>query len=372
MKYLLLIDSLTGAGAQRQLVNLAIGLQSRGHKVSLATYAPKNFFHTQLITHGIDRVYLAKNSRFDVKPVIQLAQTVHHLKPNVLIAFLRTPSVYAELVRIALPHTRLIVSERSGIDVTGFSRADYLAGFGHRLAHRIVTNSEDYLGHLLAVHPTLATRASVIYNGLDERYFANAAYGPASRRPADGQTRFCVVASRATRQKAPDVLVEALGLLLARGINTFSVDWIGPVTRETTLVRHVEKRIDALSLGEHWNWLGACDDTSEIYARYDALISPSLFEGVSNTMCEALCSGLPVVATDIADNRLILENGKTGLLCAPDDPEALANAIAAFLERTPAEREFLSSRSHARARSLFDLTRYVDRWEALCREVTAS
>jgi len=117
MKVLLFIDSLTGAGAQRQLTNLAIGLKNRNHTVLVATYAPLTFFLEDIQSEAIDYECFNKSHRFDLGPAWKLRKCIKRFRADVVVAFLRSPSLYAEITKLARPKTKLIVSERAGIDL---------------------------------------------------------------------------------------------------------------------------------------------------------------------------------------------------------------------------------------------------------------
>lgn len=383
MKVLLFIDSLTGAGAQRQLVNLALGLDGRGHDVTLATYAPKDFFLSRLDGSGVAYLNFQKAYRFDPMPVWRLLRTVDRVAPDVLIAFLRTPSVYAEMVKVLRPSLPLVVSERAGVDAGGLTRGDRAAGTLHRLATRVTGNSHGYLGRLVEARPALASRTEVIYNGVDDVFFENGrrrgegplgegdGTGDGHGEGGDGQRpiRLCVVAARATRQKAPLVMARAVAKLSRRELPPFTLEWIGPVDEGIALVRETVDEIARHRLDDIWRWVGPVKDVVARYPDYDALVSPSLYEGVANTVCEAMASGLPVIVTDIADNARILADGGGGLICPPDDAGALADALQDFLSLSGRERVAMGRRAHARASEQFSMTRFVDRWEGLCHRL---
>ncbi|WP_313950413.1 TIGR03088 family PEP-CTERM/XrtA system glycosyltransferase [Accumulibacter sp.] len=78
-------------------------------------------------------------------------------------------------------------------------------------------------------------------------------------------------------------------------------------------------------------WLpGQRDDIPEILRGLDCFVLPSLAEGVSNTILEAMASGLPVIATDVGGNSELLEVGRSGELVSAADVEAMAQQIAAY------------------------------------------
>jgi glycosyltransferase involved in cell wall biosynthesis len=77
---------------------------------------------------------------------------------------------------------------------------------------------------------------------------------------------------------------------------------------------------------------GERSDIKEVLRETDLAVLPSLSEGMSNFLLEAMAAGLPVVATEVGGNPEIVENGKTGLLVRSCDAEALSDAMNRILE----------------------------------------
>ena len=61
-------------------------------------------------------------------------------------------------------------------------------------------------------------------------------------------------------------------------------------------------------------------------------VLPSLAEGISNTILEAMATGLPIIATRVGGNPELVEEGRTALLVPADDPQAMAAAIAVYAD----------------------------------------
>jgi glycosyltransferase involved in cell wall biosynthesis len=80
-------------------------------------------------------------------------------------------------------------------------------------------------------------------------------------------------------------------------------------------------------------WLpGNRNDVPRILRGFDLFVLPSLAEGISNTILEAMATGLPVVATSVGGNAELVEEGVTGTLVAPDNPQRMATALRAYVE----------------------------------------
>lgn len=87
-------------------------------------------------------------------------------------------------------------------------------------------------------------------------------------------------------------------------------------------------------------WLaGDRKDVPDIMRGLDAFVLPSIAEGISNTILEAMASALPVVATDVGGNAELLDNGVTGQLVPSRDADTMATALLEDFRRPELARE---------------------------------
>jgi glycosyltransferase involved in cell wall biosynthesis len=113
--------------------------------------------------------------------------------------------------------------------------------------------------------------------------------------------------------------------------------------------------------------LGICTDMPALYAAADAVLSTSAFgEGFSNVIAEGMAAGLPAVATDVGDARIIV--GESGVVVPPRDPAALAAALDRLAEAGPGERAIRATTARARIEQHFSLARCVAAFDALHRD----
>jgi glycosyltransferase involved in cell wall biosynthesis len=98
-----------------------------------------------------------------------------------------------------------------------------------------------------------------------------------------------------------------------------------------SLKPHVQQLLDEAGLSTS-SWLpGARDDVPQLMQRMNLFVLPSLAEGISNTILEAMASGLPIVATDVGGNGELVASGQTGVLVERADELALARAIEDYV-----------------------------------------
>jgi sugar transferase (PEP-CTERM/EpsH1 system associated) len=126
----------------------------------------------------------------------------------------------------------------------------------------------------------------------------------------------------------------------------------------------VERVIDAARVrGLVW-FAGERADVPEVLRQLDCFVLPSLGEGISNTILEAMASGVPVVATRVGGNGELVSDGYTGILVEPANPAALARAILAYFEDPVLARRH-GAAGRQRAVACFSLQGMIDRYHEL-------
>jgi sugar transferase (PEP-CTERM/EpsH1 system associated) len=210
-----------------------------------------------------------------------------------------------------------------------------------------------------------AARVTCLPNGVDERRFA-----PRARRAAsdtEGHPRPVVIGSvgRLEGVKGHRTLIAAVARLVADGgvdRRAVRVRLVGDGPLREMLAQDIEQA----GLGGVVELLGERNDVDEIMRQFDVFVLPSLAEGISNTVLEAMASGLPVVATDVGGNAELVDHGTTGLLVPANDPTALAEGMARYVG-SALLRETHGQSARARVEREFALSRMIERYRELYR-----
>lgn len=212
----------------------------------------------------------------------------------------------------------------------------------HLASHRTLVNSRFSLETMRGVLPALASRATVVYNGV-----ASPDDPVPARKTIDGSLRVLYV-GRLSPRKGPDVLVAAAEVLKKRGIDA-SVTLLGAVFPgyewfEDQLRAQVRDRdLDVA-------FAGFTPDVWPFLAAADVLVVPSrVDEPFGNTAVEGVLALRPVVASDSSGLREAAGGYPTAQLVTADDPIAIADALSLVRD----EWATLSARTHeARAEAL--------------------
>jgi glycosyltransferase involved in cell wall biosynthesis len=172
-----------------------------------------------------------------------------------------------------------------------------------------------------------------------------------------------VCAGRLEAQKGQDVLLEALGELRTKGL-----EFVCALAGEGSQRSVLERRIETLGLGGVVRLLGQVDEIGPLLAAADVVVLPSRWEGLPLVLLEAMARGRAIVATAVGGIPEAIEDDVHGRLVPPDDPAALARALASLHQR-PDTSYRLGMRAADRARERYNWGRVVETFEAVYDEV---
>jgi sugar transferase (PEP-CTERM/EpsH1 system associated) len=126
----------------------------------------------------------------------------------------------------------------------------------------------------------------------------------------------------------------------------------------------IEQQVNALGLESRVRLLGERKDVPLVLKGLDLFFLPSVGEGMSNSILEAMATGLPVVATRVGGNPELVQDDVTGILVEPSAPFALAAAMKRYLD----DPELIARHGNAgraRVEAEFSLTRMLNAYESL-------
>lgn len=345
---------------------LAVHLRRAGHDVDVLTYRRIRWFDSTVEAAGIPVRRLAPAGR--LRRMAAVRRAVRERDPDVVVAFLSGPAIYAELA--GLPDRRF------GLIVSEFTVPGDAVRWGQRLrlaAHRlladtIVTEADDVRRRLVGAAPWLADRIEVILNGVDLDRFRP---DTPSTVPA-GETRVLVLA-RYQRQKNPFGMLAAMEWLRrTEPGQRFSLDWYGSTffvdgspTPLSAVYLALQRLVGGRGLATTFRLHEARRDVEALYHAASLVCLPSYHEGCPNVVCEALASGVPVVASDVGGNRALVIDGKTGFLCDPAAPQSIGRAILRFHRLTAREKREMGRRARSHAEALLSPGRFAGRYARL-------
>jgi len=361
----LAINKLSLGGSEKQLVLLARGLRSRGVRVTVVSLYGGGPREAELRDAGVE-VYDAGLGRLRDGPrrslrspaaFLRLVRWFRRERPQVVHAFLYHSYVVATLAARTAGVPVVVAGRRSmGTFKEGRPLSLTLERVVNRMTDLVVANCEAVAREVLRQEGLPPDKLVVIHNGVPPPPPSAApAPGPAGRSPVV----LCV--ANLMPYKGHGDLLAAAERLHHRGVR-FTLVLVGDGPARAELEAQAERT------GADVRFLGPRDDVPALMAGADVVVLPSLTEGLSNAVLEAMAAGRPVVATDVGGTREAL--GDAGVLVSPGSPGELADGLGGVLgDREAALR--LAARARERVASLFSVDVMVERHVELYESLVA-
>jgi len=225
---------------------------------------------------------------------------------------------------------------------------------------RFTTVSADLADWLVDTVGIARRKVQVLMNGVDVARFAPAAVERHAVLPQipDGAVVVGTV-GRLDPVKGHLTLIDAVARLAVAGEVPVHLVIVGEGPERAVL----ERRIHATGLGGTVHLVGECGDVPAVLRTFDIFCLSSLAEGISNTMLEAMATGLPVVATAVGGNRELVADRATGCLTPAGDPALLAAALEPVVSDAGLRQRW-GDAARRRACEQFSLEAMVRRYEA--------
>jgi glycosyltransferase involved in cell wall biosynthesis len=167
-----------------------------------------------------------------------------------------------------------------------------------------------------------------IPNGVDVRRFECSVDGSSLRQQLaiEPDARLITTVGRLTTQKGFGYLITAAAEVVPCCPNVHFL-----IIGDGELKGKLQAQTQSLDVSDHIHFLGIRDDVPAVLAASELFVLPSLWEGLSIALLEAMASGKPIVATAVSGTTQVMVPGETGLIVPPGDSRALADAIQQLL-----------------------------------------
>jgi glycosyltransferase involved in cell wall biosynthesis len=335
-------------GSERHLLTLLPALAERGVDV--------RFLGLDDPSRAPDPFYERLTVPFERTPA------PHDLDPRLAVRVARAARG-ADLVHTHLVHAdvygalgaRRLVSTKHNDDPFRAGAFRYVERALTRRAGRVVAITHSLARFLVERVGLPRDKVTTIHYGLDD---LPRAWGENPPTPVSEDARVLLAVCRLEPQKGVDVAVRALPAVRERHASAELV-----VLGEGPERAALERLARDLDVPVHLP--GRVPDVAAWLRRADLLVHPARWEGFGLALLEAMLAELPVVATNVSSIPEIVADGETGLLVPPDDPDALAVALARVL----ADPGTFGAAGRERARTEFSVARMVDETLAVYAQI---
>ncbi|MFK7974487.1 MAG: TIGR03088 family PEP-CTERM/XrtA system glycosyltransferase [Halioglobus sp.] len=357
-----IIFSLSTGGLENGLVNIINRFPVDRYRHVIICLTTADDFATRITAEGVQVIQLHKREGHDWGCYLKLRKLLKDLRPDIIhsrnLAALEAQwcSLGLGAVRVHGEHGR----EINDLDGTNWKYLNFRRVM-RLLIHQYIAVSRDLENWLKASVGVAPARVSHIYNGVDFRRFQPGTVKPLALLPAhwQGQNDIVIVGTvgRLTPVKDQQLLLLAAAWVRENQPELFDQLRV-IIVGDGPLAVQLEELASTLSLTEVVWFAGDRDDVPDLLATLDVFVLPSLAEGISNTILEAMASGLPVLATASGGNLELVEQGFNGALFPVSDHCALGEALVEQLS-DPQKRKELGDNAHQAVVKNFNWDRTV-------------
>jgi glycosyltransferase involved in cell wall biosynthesis len=245
--------------------------------------------------------------------------------------------------------------------------------FGHRLLYRLTAGKVDgFIAVSDQVRESLVRQIGpvqnkifTICNAVDVRRFERPGDKAAlcDQLGIETHARLVATVGRLTEQKGHCYLIDAAATVVSSYPDTYFL-FIGVGELKDALMAQIRRA----GLSENIHFLGKRQDVPDLLAAVDLFVLPSLWEGLSVALLEAMAAGKPIVATAVSGTTQAMIHGETGLVVPPRDSAALAEAIIQLLS-DPAQAQVMGRAAKQHVTANFGAQKQAEEHLALYRRL---
>jgi L-malate glycosyltransferase len=362
IRLLTMLTSFQIGGTERQVTNIVLGLDHSRFDLHLACLRNRGELLKDIEPLGVPRPVFDIGPLYTPKTMWQAVRLARYIKRH-LIQIVHCYGFYPNV--FAVPAAR--IAGASIVVASIRDRGDILTPFQRRIQKIACRLADCVLVNAEAIRDTLIEQGYrpdnivVIRNGIVLSRFGNREKGAALRDelglPPNAPLAF--VFSRLNRMKGVEYFLDAAALIAEKHPDVrFLI--VGDGANRKDLEGHACR----LGLARRVTFTGFRTDVPELLPEAAVSVLPSLSEGLSNSLLESMASGVPVIAARVGGNSEIVEDGVSGLLVAPRDSQALADAMSRVLEN-PDLAASLGEAGRQRVTRVFSMERSVAEVEHL-------
>jgi sugar transferase (PEP-CTERM/EpsH1 system associated) len=360
-------DSFEFGGLERIVRNLAAQLDRRIYKFSACALDRDGVFGEEIRAMGLSVFVLGRKSGLDLLLPIKLYCLFRREGIEIVHTHNFTPLFYAALAA-RLAGVKVFVHTMHGrLGGPEPWRRLLAARYFANVANAITAVSPAVKQDLILQERIHPERIIVIPNGIDTSQPLDNNRGQTLRQEWNIPSEAYVVGTccRLTAIKGVDYLLRAAVAIVARHPRTVFV-----IVGDGELQGELERLARELGLQDKVIFTGFRRDVPHILALLDVYALPSLSEGLSMGLLEAMLAGKPVVATRVGGNADVIEDGITGRLVEAQNSKQLADAIGWILSN-PEEAKRFGSAAQENVRRRFSLERMVKEYDCLYQSLLA-
>ena len=364
IKVLHVLNSLQVGGLENGVVNLVNNLDAQRFKHSICcidSIGPM----AERIKQPVSIFSMEKGNKRDYLISLKIARLINRVKPDIV--HTRNWSAIDGVIGARLAGKRAVIHGEHGRESTdpegkNVKRKKIRKALNPWISRFVAVSNElkHWLIHDVGISPEKMTQ---IINGVD----TDTIKPPENRAQSKSEMGFSPdtfvvgIVGRLDPVKDHETLLRAFKIAHERHNSSklaLIIIGAGPLDEELKAIA------GKLDISDIVKFTGERDDVMQLYNCMDVYVLPSVAEGISNTILEAMASGLPVIASNVGGNLELVDQKRTGFFFSPGKCEELARLFGRYLDNDSLVREHgLNSRK--RVVSEFSIHNMTDKYAAL-------
>jgi sugar transferase (PEP-CTERM/EpsH1 system associated) len=362
------IGTLGHGGLEQGVLKIATGLDPARFEQTICTIWSLDYMPPRRDVRVIPLNRSATNPGFITRDLLSLfAQERPHIVHS------RNWTSIEAVLAARLARIPAVVHSEHGRDIVPLSseplRRRLFRRLCYRLADRVFAVSRELKQEFVSALGISPNLFRVIYNGVDTKLFSPSVEERDTQRRKLGISPNTVVVGSVGRLDAVKdhaTLLRAAEIAVNQGSDLYVV-LVGDGSQRAPL----EQLLQSMpTLSGHVIFAGRTFDVAQWLRAFDIFALPSVFEGTSNTLLEAMATGLPVVATRVGGNIELFEENKSGLLFEVRDFRGLAAQLTRLAASAELRRSFAEA-ARKRVEEHFQLERMMTNYSDMYTELTS-
>lgn len=344
-------------------LGLINALRENGHKIIIL--APSDQYSQRLTELGFEFFPIKMDSRGvnpvkDSRLILELYQLYRKIAPDIVLHYTVKPNIYGTLAARAagIP----MINNVCGLGTVFLQKgwvstiAKTLYRLAFRYPHKVFFQNHDDFQLFVREKLIKADIADTVPgSGIDLQKFR-------SNVSAESPSKFVfLVISRLIYDKGIVEYVDAIRQLKAKGVDArFQVLGAKDPNHKRGIPVEIVDGWIAEGLIEY---LGTTDDVKSVVEAADCVVLPSYREGLPRTLLEAASLGKPIITTNTAGCKHVVDDQETGFLCKVRSADDLADKMLNMLELSPEKRREMGEKGHKKVREQFDENIVINKYQ---------
>ena len=354
MKIAILVHKLTGGGAERVAAMWANGFSQRGHDVTLILFVNKSLI-TYNVPEQVSIKYVVSNNQYGIirrfERIVKLHLTLRKENADVIIDVI--PAYWKRIAMCGVSGKKISTEHNS------FERPKNATTKAKRINKIYLNRLYDYV--------TVLTQADMDVIGRQLKHVAvlpnPLALTPVKEMPDKEKIILAVGRLDAGHTKGFDVLIKAFGMTSKDG---WTLQIAGSGKQES--FAKYKKLAKECGVEDKVKFSGFVDNPLSLYQKASIFVLSSRYEGFGLVLIEAMSQGCACIACDYKGRQKeIVLSERNGLLCEPDNAEALSKAMLVLMQNEKKRREIGLNAIRRSADFLID--RITEKWDVVLNNV---